>query len=164
MKLLHLAWTCAVAASLCPALPLQGQPGPVPSPAADTNRIPVTIALTQSGGPAIVMRRASMEPRNLLLVDSATIDGRRLSSVIFGFLIMEGMDPEGRDRSDAAASAPISPENAPQYPWAEETLRHLRAAPVQTVQGVGAYRTVQISVRPLRGRGTVQRRYSPPPR
>jgi hypothetical protein len=164
MRLLHFAsWTCAIALSLCAALPLSGQAGSATGThAADSGRIAVTIVLTQSGGPTTVLRRTSMEPRNVILVDSATIDARRLSSAIFSFLVMEGMDPEGRERSDAAASRPVFRDNAPQYPSAEETLRQLGAAPVQAVQGVGTYRTVQISVRPLRGRGTVQRRYSPP--
>jgi hypothetical protein len=98
----------------------------------------------------------------VILVDSATIDARRLSSAIFSFLVMEGMDPEGRERSDAAASRPTFRDNAPQYPHAEETLQQLRFAPVQSIPGVGTHRMIEIAVRPLRGRGTVERRYSPP--
>ena len=162
MRFLHLAWTCAVAASLCPASALHGQPGPATQPGADTNRIAVTIVLTQSGAPATVLRRTT-EPRNVILVDSATIDSHRLSAAVFSFLVMERLDPEDHERSGASASRPMFQENAPRYPWAEATLRQLRTAPLRSVHGVGTHRAVQITVPPLRGHGRIVRYYHGPP-
>lgn len=163
MRLLHLAWTCAVAASFCPALPLGGQPAPGPSPAADTSWLSLTVVLTQHGVAPLVLRRAGVEPRNVILVDSATIDDRRLSAAIFSFLVMERLDSEGQERSNAAASRPMFHENAPYYPWAGATLRQLRTAPIQSVQGIGSHRAIQIAVPPLRGYGKITRYYSSPP-
>ena len=159
MNLHHLLPTCVFLTSVAVAGPLSGQPGPATPLRADTSRIAVTIVLTQSGGPATVLRRAT-EPRNVILVDSATIDSHRLSAAVFSLLVMERLDGE---RSDAAASRPMFQENAPRYPWAEEALRQLRAAPAQSVQGIGTHRAVQVTVGPLRGQGRIVRYYHGPP-
>src|SRR5687768_5808771 len=65
--------------------------------------IEITLVLVNNGARPTVLRRSRVEPRNVVLLDSATVDARQLSDAVLGLLIAEASDPQGRGRADHAA-------------------------------------------------------------
>lgn len=133
---------------------LSAQANPLTPPTAPDGRIPITLVLTGTGAAPTVHRRAAGEPRNLILLDSASVDVQRLSDAVFHLLILEAQDPRGQRRNDQAAQRIQLDQPHPVYPWAGEALERLRSVPRRPFEALRAgqrYRTLQIWVRPLRG-------------
>lgn len=123
-----------------------------PPPGPD-GMILITLVLTSDGAPPTVLRRAAAESRNVILLDSATVDAQQLSDAVFHLLILEMQDPQGRHRSDNTAQRVRLNQPHPVYSWADEALARLRHAPRHPVQARTdnqRYRTIQIWMRPLR--------------
>jgi hypothetical protein len=121
---------------------------------APDGRIPITLVLTTSGAVPTVLRRAVDESRNVILLDSATVDAQQLSDAVFQLLILEAQDPQGQRRSNNAAQHVRIDQPHPVYSWAGEALARLRNAPRRPLELGRAgqpYRTIQIWARPLRG-------------
>jgi hypothetical protein len=134
---------------------LAAQASPLTPPTGQDGRISITLVLTESGGTPTLLRRAGSEPRNIILLDAATVDVQQLSDAVFHLLIVEAQDPQGQRRGDNVAQRVRVSTPHPVYSWADEALQRLRGAAPQTVAGVGAgrqHRAVQIWAAPLRGR------------
>jgi hypothetical protein len=130
------------------------QASPFTPRSAPDGRIPITLVLTRGGTAATVLRRASDEAPNVILLDSATVDAQLLSDAVFHFLILEAQDPQGQRRSNQAAQRVRVDQPHPVYSWADEALERLRSAPRRPLEVGRAgqrYRTIQIWARPLRG-------------
>jgi hypothetical protein len=134
---------------------LAAQVSPLTPPTAPDGRVPITLVLTGSGAAPTLLRRADNGRRNVIMVDSATVDAQQLSDAVFQLLILEAQDPQGERRANNTAQRLRLDRQHPVYSWAAEALQHLRSAPFRPVAGLRAgsrHRTVQIWVRPLRGR------------
>lgn len=145
---------CALALSAWGAAPqLAAQANPLTPPSSPDGRVPIMLVLTENGGAPALLRRAGNGPRNVILLDSTTVDAQQLSDAVFHLLILEAQDPRGERRSDQAAQRVQVSEPHPAYPWASEALDRLRSAARQPVRGVSAdrqHRVVQIWATPLR--------------
>jgi|GEM_PF-3237973 len=133
---------------------LSAQANPLTPPTGPDGRIPITLVLTGNGAGPTVLRRDADEQRNVILLDSATVDAQQLSDAVFHLLILEAQDPEGYRRNNNAAQRIQLNQPHPVYPWASEALERLRSAPRQPVAGLHAgqrQRAIQIWARPLRG-------------
>lgn len=133
-------------------LPLAAQPTPWQSPTSADSLIRMTIVLVDNGSPTGLLRRTSVQPHNVVLVDSATADAQVLSDAIFSMLIMEAVDAVGRRRSNDEVQRPGLSAAHPVYPWAADVLSRLRGVAKEPIRGVGRYRSLTIWVPPLRGR------------
>jgi hypothetical protein len=133
------------------ATPLSAQITPWSPPPSTDDAIPITIVLVDNGSPAGLLRRAAVEPRNVILLDSATVDARALSDAVFSMLIMEAVDGAGRRRSNNEIQRASLSAAHPVYPWADEGLHRLLGAAKEPVRGVGRYRSISIWMPPLRG-------------
>jgi hypothetical protein len=131
---------------------LAGQTQPWEPPGNAASAISITLVLMQhdSGRPTLI-RRLHPEPRNVILLDSAALSPQMLSDAVFSLLVLEAMDPQGRQRGERVASQATLSAAHPVYPWADEALRRLFYAPAAPVQGVGRYRTLEIWIPRLRG-------------
>lgn len=133
---------------------LAAQVSPLTPPDAPDGRIAITLVLTDHGAASTLLRRAGNEDRNVILLDSATVDVHQLSDAVFQLLILEAQDPRGQRRADNAAQRVRTSAPHPGYPWAAEALQRLRAADPRPIGGVGAgrqSRAMQIWMPPLRG-------------
>jgi hypothetical protein len=146
-----LRFTCAVLLMCSTARPLMGQSTPFEPPLAAGSAIPITIVLVDNGSRPGLIRRANGEPRNVVLLDSATADVQVLSDAVFSMLIMEAVDGDGRRRNDREVQRASLSANRPVYPWAEEALRRLNETAKEPVRGVGRHRALTIWMPPLRG-------------
>lgn len=144
-------FTCAVLLVCATARPLTGQGALFEPPLSTESAIPITIVLVDNGSRPGLIRRATGEPRNFVLLDSATADVQGLSDAVFSMLIMEAVDGEGRRRNDAEIQRVSLSASRPAYSWAEEALRRLRATPREPVRGIGRGRALTIWMPPLRG-------------
>lgn len=146
---------CAFVLNAAAAAPgLAAQESPLTPPSGPDARIPITLVLTESSGAPTLLRRAGGEPRNVILLDAATVDAQQLSDAVFHLLVLEAQDPRGERRADNAAQRVRIDTPHPVYPWAGEALQRLRDSARQPVPGVGGgrqHRTVRIWARPLRG-------------
>src|SRR5688500_5292629 len=110
-----LRFTCLVLLTCSTARPLTGQSTPFEPPASTESAIPVTIVLVENGSRPGLIRRANGEPRNAVLLDSATADAQVLSDAVFSMLIMEAVDGEGRRRNDGEIQRATLSANRPIY-------------------------------------------------
>lgn len=172
MKMLmpRLAALLACAAAFPAAAQVQTPPAthmPAPDaftpPQAADGRIPITVVITADGGPPTYFRRAGEEPRNVVLIDSATADAGQLSGVVFSLLAAEAGDTAGAKRDDHLAARIRTSTPVPVLPWAEEALRRARASAVRQAHGLPRGRAVQLWLPPLRliSRSVV-RTFNPP--
>lgn len=155
LRLLMRAFACALLSSGWGAPVVAAQASPLTPPAAPDGRIPITLVLTGGGAAPTLLRRAGDEPRNVILLDSATVDAQQLSDAVFQFLVLEAQDPQGQRRTNNAAQRVQLNQPHPVYPWAADALQRLRSANGRPVAGLRAgarHRTVQIWANPLRGR------------
>lgn len=149
-RLLCPAVFAVIVSGLAAAPSLTAQRTPFAAPESADRRVPITLVLVNNGAPPTLLRRSSMEPRNVILLDAATADVQRLSDAVFSLLIMEIDDPEGRTRADNAAQRiRISPSRPPVYPWAGEALLRLKSEPRQAIGGFGNHHALQIWLAPL---------------
>jgi len=131
---------------------LASQPGDSVSFARGGNRIPVTIVMAEGNGVPVILRRSSVEPRNVILINPTTTE-TQLGAAIFAFLLTEARDPEGRERGDNAAIRVTVPQSTPRYPGAAAALQRLRNASRRSIRGLTAgAKSVEIWVSPRRGR------------
>jgi hypothetical protein len=133
---------------------LSAQANAFTPPTGPDGRIPITLVLTSGGAAPTVLRRATGESRNVILLDSATADAQQLSDAVFHLLILEAQDPQGQRRNNNAAQRARVAQPHPVYPWADEALARMRNAPRRPLEVGRAgqrYRTIQLWVRPLRG-------------
>jgi len=143
-----------VLGALATAPHLAAQASAFTPPTAPDGRIPVTLVLTGGGAAPTVLRRPADESRNVILLDSATVDAQQLSDAVFQLLILEAQDPQGQHRSNNAAQRVRINQPHPVYSWAGEALARLRNAPrlpLEVGRAGQRYRTIQIWARPLRG-------------
>lgn len=124
------------------------QGDPFSRPEGVEHRIQITLMLSASGQPAMILRRRS-EPQNVILLDANATE-QQLSDAVFTLLAMEARDPNGRDRSDGVAQSVQLDPHAPVYPWSGAAIMRLRAAEKRQVPGMGERRSVDIWVRPVR--------------
>ena len=154
-RLLTYVFACALLSSGWGAPAAAAQASPLTPPTTPDGRIPITLVLTGGGAEPTVLRRAGDEPRNVILLDSTTVDEQQLSDAVFQFLILEAQDPRGQGRAANAAQRVTLDQPHPVYPWAAEALQRLRGAPGRPVAGLRAgarHRNLQIWANPLRGR------------
>jgi hypothetical protein len=143
------AFPAAAQAQTPPAAQAQAPDAFMPPRAAD-GRIPITVVITTDGGPPTYFRRASEEPRNVVLIDSATADASQLSGVVFSLLGAEAADTAGATRDDRLAARIRTSTPVPVFPWAEEAIRRARASALQQAHGLPRGRAVQLWLPPLR--------------
>lgn len=117
----------------------------------DDSLIAITLVLTNHGSAPMLGRRANLEPRNVILLDSTNVDIQLLSDAVFTLLVMEAVDQQGSRRANNAVHRASLSQNHPVYPWADEALRRLRGASIVVIRGVGRGRAIEISVSRLRG-------------
>jgi hypothetical protein len=136
-----------VAAALLP-LPLASQGGPFERPGIGGDRISVTLVLVERDWPAMILRRAGSDPRNVIVLPAAGLDPDRLSQAIRAFLAAESSDPEGARRSDtnALGFGPI-PGIEP-FPWAAAAVQRLRVVQPRSVPGLPAGRMLELWLPP----------------
>lgn len=150
------AFVFALALAACASAPrLSAQAGPFDPPSGPDNRIPVTLVLAGTGGQPALLRRPGGEARNVVLLDSSQVNAQQLSDAVFQLLILEAQDPAGERREPNAAQRVRTDVPHPVYPWADEAIRRLRLSSPQSIPGVtagGRQRTLQVWMRPLRGR------------
>jgi hypothetical protein len=143
-----------VLSAWAPATRLSAQASPFTPPTGPDGRVPITLVLTGGGAAPTVLRRPVDQSRNVILLDSSTVDAQQLSDAVFHLLILEAQDPQGQRRSNNAAQRVRVNQPHPVYSWAEEALARLRSAPHRPLEVGPAgqrYRTIQIWARPLRG-------------
>lgn len=119
---------------------------------APTARIQVMLVAATNGMPPTVFRRASIAPRNVIMLDPTKVSTQQLSDAIFSLTLLEAHDPSGRTRSDNLARRARLQSKPPVYPWAAEILGRLKIASERPVAGLGRRRAVEIWVDPFRGR------------
>lgn len=141
----------AVALQVYGALGLAAQSHPSAQAQAADSLIPITLVLTNHESTPSIGRRVNLEPRNVILLDSANVDGQLLSDAVFTLLIMEAVDQHGLRRANHSVHRASLSQNHPIYPWADEALRRLRGASMVVIRGVGRGRAIEISVPRLRG-------------
>ncbi|HEV3052264.1 MAG TPA: hypothetical protein VGX50_18280, partial [Longimicrobium sp.] len=124
------------------------QGDPFSRPEGVEQRTQVTLMLSPSGRPAMILRRRS-EPQNVILLDANATE-QQLSDAVFTLLAMEARDPNGRDRSDGLAQSVQMDPHAPVYPWSGAAIMRLHAAEKRPVPGMGERRSVDIWVQPVR--------------
>ena len=127
----------------------QGAPQAASGP--PSGQVPVTLILVSNGASPGVLRRSGSGPRNVILLDSASVDIQQLSDAVFGLLVMEARDSAGSKRSDSEVARFRLDKPHPVYAWAAATLDQLRTAPKGAIPGVGQGRWLEIHVTPLRG-------------
>ncbi|HEX6042823.1 hypothetical protein [Longimicrobium sp.] len=133
---------------------LPAQVSPLTPPQTPESRVAITLVLTDHGAGPTLLRRTGNEDRNVILLDSATVDAQQLSDAVFQLLILEAQDPQGQRRGNNAAQRVRISEPHPVYWWAAEALQRLRASDPLRIRGVGGgreSRTLRIWMPPLRG-------------
>jgi hypothetical protein len=135
--------------AMAPELAAQNH-SPAPTQPHDS-LIVITLVLTNHGSVPMLGRRVNLEPRNVILLDSANVDVQLLSDAVFTLLIMEAVDQQGTRRTNHTVHRASLSQNHPVYPWADEALRRLHGASMVVIRGVGRGRAIEISVPGLRG-------------
>jgi hypothetical protein len=114
------------------------------------DRFPITVVLVANAPAPLLMRRATLEPRNVVLLDSARAGPGELSDAIFALLALEANDSEGQERNDNLVHTARLSSPRPVYPWAAEALARLRRAERRRIAGVGDTGTIEVWVDLLR--------------
>ena len=112
----------------------------------DPNRISITVGVsdnTPGGLPAAVFRRTS-EPRNLVVVNSATMTAASISQAVHALLLFEARDPTGAERTNnKIVSSRIDKSRS--FSWAKDITAQLKNATPRVIEGVGRVRAVEIN-------------------
>jgi hypothetical protein len=116
----------------------------------DSSFVHVVLVADPTVPAATTMRRAMSEPRNVVIIDPDATDPAALSQVIFGLLVAESTDPDGRRRSDRGAVRMSRPIAAPTYPWAADALDRLRQAEPVVLGELGERPALSLWLRRLR--------------
>jgi hypothetical protein len=137
------ALAALVAALLLPAT-LVAQDETFAPPAGDEPRFPVTVILVDRDEPPTILRRASAEPRNVILISARRLDTVELSQAIRALMASEAADPTGALRSDELAIR-FSPFAGPRpFGWAAAAVQRLRAAERRAGRGLPAGRSLEL--------------------
>ncbi|HEX6372246.1 MAG TPA: hypothetical protein VF006_25230 [Longimicrobium sp.] len=134
------------------AFPLSAQHIPWSSAPPGDSLVPMTIVLVDNRSPTGLLRRTSLDPRNVILLDSATVTAQLLSDAVFSMLIMEAVDAGGQRRGNNEVQRANLSAAHPVYPWAEDALSRLLQSPKEPIRGVGRHRSLTIWMPRLRGR------------
>jgi len=126
------------------------QENPFARPEAQARRIQFTLVSAGKGMPPSIFRRATAEPRNVIMLDPAVADVQQLSDAVYSLLMLEAQDPTGGTRADNLVRRVRLPASAPVYPWAAEALARLKGAQERPVAGLGRRRTLDLWVAPQR--------------
>lgn len=86
----------------------------------------ITVTASTDDRPAMILRRATGTPANVVLVNPYLADARQLSDAVRTLLLLQASDPAGARRNDRAAMSPAFTESFPAYPWAKAMLQRLR--------------------------------------
>jgi hypothetical protein len=154
----------AIRAAVVVMMAMLGIAGPLRAQASherQPTRVPVTVAVVErlpagNTEPFLILRRADLDPRDVILLTSASADGRRLSSAVEQLLMNRAVRGDTAARTSAVRVRRRQPQaERPELPWAERVLREVRRAEPRLVAGVGVVRAIQIwlpPARPARGR------------
>jgi len=129
---------------------VSAQENPFARPEAQARRVQFTLVSAGKGMPPSIFRRATAEPRNVIMLDPATADVQQLSDAVYSLLMLEVQDPAGGTRADNLVRRVRLPARAPVYPWATEALARLKNAQERPVAGLGRRRTLDLWVAPQR--------------
>jgi hypothetical protein len=100
--------------------------------------VSATLVARETGAAPLVMRRLQ-EPRDLILVDLRTVTPQELGQAIRLLAVLNAGDPEGRERSDRAASSTDPNPFVSALPGAAAELARLRRAPPTDIPGFGTF-------------------------
>jgi hypothetical protein len=122
----------------------------------DDGRIPVTIVLSDAVSEPTILRRSSSEHRNIILLSRNSLTPQSLSNAVFGLLVSEARDPEGRNRGDNTAQRSRLSAPAPVFSWSSEAIERLKASQPRPIPGAGRHPSVVIWLTPLATPGVVR--------
>jgi hypothetical protein len=133
--------------------PRAGEPSPV------QGQISVTVVLVDRPIPPMLLRRATYQPSNVVLVSSESADPRTLSEAVAVLVMLDSMDPLGRQRENQNAIRVNQSVRENAEPWAAPAIARLRAANQRNIEGIGFHRAIDIRVPTRPGFGETVRTY-----
>jgi hypothetical protein len=119
-------------------------------------RVPVTVALVErlqdyGDGPAVILRRSDVAPRDVILLRAEAANAQQLSRVVFDLLAIRRQVGDTASITGAVRVRPQkgAPARTPrELPWAQRVVDDVRRAELQNIPGVGMVRAVQIWLPP----------------